>query len=375
MPDFAPVPRRPLFRYNKPPTLMPHAQPVDPFAVTGRKKVDVSPLHARAWRLILLAAAGSAAAWLIQTLFGTGRFLPVAAATAALLIAWAAAVRLLFLDMKGRGFWGLWLAVGAVFALASPAGSGLWIAGTSFSGVFLVFRRFRPFSHLSHRSRARVFFVSLAAWSALTWAWFVGGRAVFTAPSQAVGIPDQPPPLCLDRSADLLDAGPAASVLQSPPPRRPHPAQAGRVHPAHRRRPLCLAGDHGRRHRPQRRGRDPGRPGRPDAPGLGRDVLRHSRPRARPVRALVRSRSGRRGGERGQRCLPGGRIMSPPPRRPAMSRPSPPGPRPRASSSASATKSGASVAMRGAGRPAAFASTRAFWPAWPASSMPTSSSP
>ncbi len=166
---------------------MPQAQPVDPFAVTGRKRVTVSPLHARSWRLILMAAAGSAAAWLIQNLFGTGRFLPVAAATTALVIAWAAAVRLLFLDMKGRGFWGLWLAVGAVFALASPAGSRLWIAGTCFSGIFLIFRRFRPFSHLSHRSRTRVFFVSLAAWSALTWAWFVGGKAVFVAPTQAVG--------------------------------------------------------------------------------------------------------------------------------------------------------------------------------------------
>lgn len=166
---------------------MTSAKPVDPFAVTGRKRIAVSPLHSRAWRLILLAAAGSFAAWLVQTLFGTGRFLPIAAAAAALALAWVSAVRLLFLDMKRQRFWGLWLALGAVLALASKAGSGLWVAGASLSGVFLLFRRFRTFSHLTHRSRARVFFLSLAAWSALTWAWFIGGKGVFVASSPAAG--------------------------------------------------------------------------------------------------------------------------------------------------------------------------------------------
>ncbi|MCX6560621.1 MAG: PP2C family protein-serine/threonine phosphatase [Candidatus Aminicenantes bacterium] len=166
---------------------MTQAKPTDPFAVTGRKTIAVSPLHAPVHRLILLAAAGSAAAWLVQTFFGTARLFPIAAAAAFLGIAWAAALRLLFLDLKGRGFWGVWVAASVVSVLATKAGGSLWVTGAVLSGVFLLARRFRPFSYLTHRSRARIFFVSLAAWSALTWGWFVGGRELFAASGPAAG--------------------------------------------------------------------------------------------------------------------------------------------------------------------------------------------
>jgi serine phosphatase RsbU (regulator of sigma subunit) len=151
----------------------------DPFVLTGVKKIHVPRLDASAWRFLLVSVGASIAGWLVHFLFGTRGAIAAGLAALALTTAWTSALRMLFLDAKAKKFWLVWLAGGALFVVLSRPGSSTWAAGASFAFVFLAIRKYRPFSHLSHRHRARAFFLGLLTASALSWGWVLGRHAGF----------------------------------------------------------------------------------------------------------------------------------------------------------------------------------------------------
>ena len=152
----------------------------DPFSLTGVKEVKVSPLDPPAWRALVLSVGATAAAWLVHLFFGTKT--PVLSDLVALLLAgaWFSAVRMLFLDAKAKAFWLAWLIGSLLFVVLSSAGSSSWVGAWGMAFIFLVFRKYRPFSHLRHRRRAWAFFLGLLAFSLLSWGWLLGPNGGYT---------------------------------------------------------------------------------------------------------------------------------------------------------------------------------------------------
>jgi len=155
-----------------------NTEPVKPFSdelsLTGMRKKQVSPLNAPVWRFTLLISAGSAVTWLIYVLFGFTH--PVAVWIMALLAgaSWVVAIRMLLLDTRLKKFWIIWLAFGFLFILIFSTTRGMWITAVSFSFIFLLFRRYKPFRHLTSRRRAGLFLLGLIVFSLLTFGWIAG---------------------------------------------------------------------------------------------------------------------------------------------------------------------------------------------------------
>ncbi len=84
------------------------------------------------------------------------------------LASWTAAIRLLFFDARLKKFWLVWLALGFLLLLFFGSEKGIWIASVSSSFVFLLFRRYKPYRHLTSRRRAALFLIGLFVLSLLT---------------------------------------------------------------------------------------------------------------------------------------------------------------------------------------------------------------
>lgn len=181
----------------------------DELKLTGMAKKPVSPLNAPVWRLLLLIAAGCTAAWLIQTIFGTRQFLPswlVALFTGS---AWVAAIRMLMLDARVKKFWVVWHAFGFFLILLFGSTSGIWIASVSFSFVFLLVRRYRPYRHLTSRRRAALFLIGLLSFSLLTLGWLPSKLDELASPQ-----PEDIAPVA-ETGRVLLEPGSAATLSQN----------------------------------------------------------------------------------------------------------------------------------------------------------------
>lgn len=133
--------------------------------MTGKKSKPVSPLNDQVWRLVLVVACGTLCLWLLFVIFGIDRVLPAVLGGALAPFIWAAAVRMLLLDARFKVFWLVWLSGGLALMLALPASSAIWVASASFSGIFLLFRKYRPFSHLTSRRRAFLFILAVLMFS------------------------------------------------------------------------------------------------------------------------------------------------------------------------------------------------------------------
>ncbi|MFH1845842.1 MAG: HAMP domain-containing protein [bacterium] len=138
------------------------------------RRTRVSPLSRPAWRLLLMAVAGSVLASGGNRLWGASLSLTVWFSACLAGFAWVAAVRFLLLDSRGRRFWLVWLGasmLGLLISNAHPA--GMYVAA-SFAGIFLIFRRYRPYRHLTSARRAGMFFLGLLSVAALIFGWFFG---------------------------------------------------------------------------------------------------------------------------------------------------------------------------------------------------------
>lgn len=120
-----------------------------------------SSLNTRVWRLVLIAAGGSLALWAFNQFFSFDAPLLALSAGVLALITWATVVRMLLLDARFRIFWLIWLLGGLALLLALPTTAGIWVASASFAGIFLLFRKYKPYSHLTPKRRAALFLIAL----------------------------------------------------------------------------------------------------------------------------------------------------------------------------------------------------------------------
>ncbi len=151
---------------------------------SGVQKRPESILNAVVWRWLLLAAGACLLAWAIHRLFpgrwGTLRLVPTALLA---LAGWALAVRLLFVETKARVFWIIWLTLGLVPLALSLRSRFAWVPAVMISFVFLLFRRYRPYRHLTSRRQAALFGIGFVLFVLLTLFW--GGGAVLSATAPA----------------------------------------------------------------------------------------------------------------------------------------------------------------------------------------------
>jgi len=131
------------------------------FALSGRIQPSASPLNNRVWRWLLLIAAGCLAVVAAHRLLGHERSFPALFTGFLALITWAATVRMLLLDAGGKVFWLIWLLVGTSLLFSFPSESAMWVAGAFFSGIFLLFRKYRPYSHLTSRRQMALFLMTV----------------------------------------------------------------------------------------------------------------------------------------------------------------------------------------------------------------------
>ncbi|MBD3414085.1 MAG: SpoIIE family protein phosphatase [Candidatus Aminicenantes bacterium] len=139
---------------------------------------ETSPLNDPVWKISLLVLLGSFLLGLFQHIIGFTH--PIASWFLALLGlgTWGLAVRMLLLDAKLKKFWAGWLLLTIMLALLL-SGSESWIAAVGGSFVFLLFRKYRPYRHLTSRRRAALFLLALLVFTVL----ITGGRSISTSPS------------------------------------------------------------------------------------------------------------------------------------------------------------------------------------------------
>jgi len=154
----------------------------DLLSLSGIRKKHVSPLNAPVWRLALIISAGCVAAWLIGILFSFHH--PIAIWTIGFMAtaSWIIAIRMLMLDARLKKFWIVWLAGGFLFILFLGGRSNIWIASVSFTFIFLLFRRYKPYRHLTSRRRAGLFLLGLFIFSLLTLGWIPSKMEDLTSP-------------------------------------------------------------------------------------------------------------------------------------------------------------------------------------------------
>jgi len=141
---------------------------VNGFSLAGIRKRHVSPLNDKVWRFLLYAMAGSAAAWFIRAVFRSQSTLAVWTMGILALASWAAAVRTLFFETKARKFWIVWLAVSLLILLIASARQEAGTGAAAFSFIFLLFRRYKPYWHLTPKRRSALFFLGFFVFLLLT---------------------------------------------------------------------------------------------------------------------------------------------------------------------------------------------------------------
>jgi HAMP domain-containing protein len=138
-------------------------------------KKEPSPLNRPVWRLSVLVVAGCLLTWFFHLLLGFTH--PAASWLVALiaLITWGFAVRMLLLDGRFKNFWIGWTALCIVSLIAVRSVEDLWIAAVGGSFIFLLFRKYRPYRHLTSRRRAALFLLGFLVFCLLA-ALDRGGR-------------------------------------------------------------------------------------------------------------------------------------------------------------------------------------------------------
>ncbi len=137
-------------------------------------KKEPSRLNNPVWKLSLLVFAGSVLTWLFRLVIGLAH--PIGAWLTALLAftAWIVAIRMLLLDARLRKFWMWWIILCVVFLVVFRSNEDIWLAALGGSFIFLLFRKYRPYRHLTSRRRASLFLLGFLAFCLLA----AGGRTV-----------------------------------------------------------------------------------------------------------------------------------------------------------------------------------------------------
>jgi serine phosphatase RsbU (regulator of sigma subunit) len=112
------------------------------------------------WRLILAVSAGSLAVWVLNLLMGENGSVSLLILSVLSLFTWVLTIRLLLLDSWLKIFWILWLTGGICLLVFLRDTIGIVLA-LSFSFIFLLFRRYKPYQSLSSRRKAALFLLAL----------------------------------------------------------------------------------------------------------------------------------------------------------------------------------------------------------------------
>ena len=144
---------------------------------------QISPLNGPVWKSSLMVVSGSFLLGLIRLVIGTSH--PIASWFLAFisLIIWGFAVRMLLMDAKLKKFWVGWLILCVVLPIILSRDESLWMAAVGGSFIFLLFRKYKPYRHLTSRRRAALFLLGFLVLILLG----IGGRTLT--------IPDSEEPL------------------------------------------------------------------------------------------------------------------------------------------------------------------------------------
>ena len=137
--------------------------PESDLALPGMLEKKVSPLNEPVWRLIVLILAGSFLTWLFRVVFGSGSAAALWIVALTALGTWAIAIRMLLMVTKLRKFWIVFLGTGFVFLILTVVVPGFVYAAGSFAGVFLLFRKYKPYRYLTSKRRAVLFMLGILA--------------------------------------------------------------------------------------------------------------------------------------------------------------------------------------------------------------------
>ena len=154
-------------------------------SLSGMRERQVSPLNSKVWRFVLLVSAGCIAAWILQILFGL--YNPFVVWIVALVAgaSWVVAIRMLLLESRLKKFWIVWLSGGALFIFLLRSSDGIWIVALSFVFVFLLFRRYKPYRHLTSRRRSGLFLIGFVILILLISAWILAKQEAPVQPQPA----------------------------------------------------------------------------------------------------------------------------------------------------------------------------------------------
>ena len=162
---------------GKAPSKKKHVEPgksiPDELSLSGMRERQVSPLNAKVWRFVLLISAGCIAAWILQILFGLHSPFVVWIVALVAGASWVVAIRMLLLESKLKKFWIVWLSGGALFIFLLRSSDGIWIVSLSFVFVFLLFRRYLPYRHLTSRRRSGLFLIGFVILILLISGWIL----------------------------------------------------------------------------------------------------------------------------------------------------------------------------------------------------------
>ncbi len=153
-------------------------------SLTGMEIRPKSPLNDRVWKLMGFILAGNAAVWGFFLIFGFNSVIFQALIAAAAMGTWGLAVRMLLLDARAKKFWIAWLVFGFFLMFVAPPGDMVWIASVSMAGIFLLFRKYLPFRHLTSKRRALIFLAGLIVFLCMTVIW-IGPHTAEDAPPPA----------------------------------------------------------------------------------------------------------------------------------------------------------------------------------------------
>lgn len=173
------------------------------FDLGGSLKRAVSPLEAIVWRRLLLAAGASILSVASIRLTADGGAFWLGAALFFSSAGWLTAISLLLLDARAKLLWRIWLFVGLALLLSLHAVAGIYFAGLAFSAVFLIFRRYRPFRHLSSRRKAALFLMALLMFIGMRF-----GSYPDRSSAVSVSLPADPP-----ASSEALEVQPSSSLV------------------------------------------------------------------------------------------------------------------------------------------------------------------
>ena len=174
---------------SKAPVKKKHVEPdksiSDELSLSGMRERPVSPLNSKVWRFVLLISAGCIAAWILQILFGLNRLVVVWIVALVVGASWVVAIRMLLLESRLKKFWIVWLSGGALFIFLLRSSDGIWILSLSFAFVFLLFRRYRPYRHLTSRRRSGLFLIGFVILILLISGWILDKQEVPAQPQPA----------------------------------------------------------------------------------------------------------------------------------------------------------------------------------------------